>query len=68
MEADNHPSGNKDSYRLYKNVECKNSVKRFCEKFCPYFSTCPSLKSGTLTPIKILFLQLKKIDLVPHKV
>ena len=32
------------------------------------FSTCPSLKSGTPTPIKILFPKLKRIDLLPHGV
>ena len=32
-------------------------------QFFPYFSTCPSLKSGTLTPMKILFSKLTRIDL-----
>ena len=29
-------------------------------QFLPYFSTCPSLKSGTPTPIKILFFEFIK--------
>ena len=31
-------------------------------------STCPSLKSGTPTPIKILYSKLKWIDLSSHEV
>ena len=37
-------------------------------QFCLYFSTCPSLKSGKSTPIKILFSKLGRIDLLPHTV
>ena len=37
-------------------------------QFCPYVSTYPSLKSGTPTPIKILFSKLTRIDLSSHKV
>ena len=37
-------------------------------QFCPYFSTCLSLKSGKLTPIKIILSKLIRIDLLLHKV
>ena len=37
-------------------------------QFCPYFSTCPSLISGTPTSIKMLLSKLTRIDLSPHKV
>ena len=36
--------------------------------FCPYFSTCPFLKSGRPTPIKIIFSNLLRTDLLIHKV
>ena len=37
-------------------------------QFCSYFSTCPSLKSGRPTLIKIIFLKLTRTDLFFHKV
>ena len=34
----------------------------------PYFSTCPSLKSGRPSLIEILFSKLTRTDLLSHKV
>ena len=36
--------------------------------FLPYFSTCPFLKSGRPTPIKIIFSELTRTDLLLDKV
>ena len=37
-------------------------------QFCPYCSTCSSLKSGRPTPIKIIFSKLTRTQLLLHKV
>ena len=57
-----------DSDTNWKNLTSYNDPDFYQAffQFQPYFSTCPSIKPGLLTPIKLTFLESARIQSVEN--